>query len=171
MNEICLRYYKSPYGELVLGSVADQLCLCDWRYRKLRTAIDQRLMTHLNARFVAGDSRVLQRTLTQLDEYFSFQRQAFDLPLRMVGSDFQQAVWRELLKIPYGQTRSYLQLAEALGNRNAVRAVAGANGANGLSIIIPCHRIIGSDGQLTGYAGGLRAKEKLLQLEQNLFSQ
>jgi methylated-DNA-[protein]-cysteine S-methyltransferase len=88
----------------------------------------------------------------------------------MIGSDFQQKVWNELLNVSYGTTSSYLMLAEKIGNKNAVRAVANANGANAISIIIPCHRIVGSKGELVGYAGGLKIKEKLLKLENNLFS-
>ena len=87
----------------------------------------------------------------------------------MVGTEFQKSVWEELLKIPYGQTASYLELSRAIGNEKAVRAVANANGANAIGIIIPCHRIIGSDGSLTGYAGGLDVKRKLLEIENNLF--
>ncbi len=87
----------------------------------------------------------------------------------MIGTAFQKHVWHELLQVPYGTTSSYLQLAEKIGNQRAVRAVAGANGANAISILIPCHRIIGSSGELVGYAGGLRAKKNLLKLENSLF--
>jgi methylated-DNA-[protein]-cysteine S-methyltransferase len=87
------------------------------------------------------------------------------LPIRTIGNDFQKRVWKALLQIPFGETRSYLQLSESLGNPKAIRAVASANGANALSILIPCHRIIGSNVELTGYAGGLNAKKKLLELE------
>jgi len=88
----------------------------------------------------------------------------------MLGSDFQKSVWKALLEIPYGKTASYLELAKKIGNEKAVRAVANANGANAIGIIIPCHRIIGSDGSLTGYGGGLPLKKKLLELENNLFT-
>lgn len=87
------------------------------------------------------------------------------MPIRTIGNDFQKRVWKALQQIPFGETRSYLQLSESLGNPKAIRAVASANGANALSILIPCHRIIGSNGELTGYAGGLNAKKKLLELE------
>ena len=87
------------------------------------------------------------------------------MPIRTIGNDFQKRVWKALQQIPCGETRSYLQLSESLGNPKAIRAVASANGANALSILIPCHRIIGSNGELTGYAGGLNAKKKLLELE------
>lgn len=171
MNEIRIQYHKTPYGELILGSFNEELCLCDWRYRKMRSAIDSRLTKLLDANFIEGGSDLLCDTIQQLNEYFNFERKVFDIPLQMVGTDFQKCVWNELVKVPFGETSSYLQLAEKTGKKSAVRAVAGANGANAIAIIIPCHRIIGSDGQLVGYAGGLRAKEKLLKLEQNLFSQ
>ena len=87
------------------------------------------------------------------------------MPIRTIGNDFQKRVWKALQQIPFGETRSYLQLSESLGNPKAIRAVASPNGANALSILIPCHRIIGSNGELTGYAGGLNAKKKLLELE------
>jgi methylated-DNA-[protein]-cysteine S-methyltransferase len=102
--------------------------------------------------------------------YFANERKNFDIPLLMVGTDFQRSVWDGLIKIPYGNTASYLELSKNIGNEKAVRAVANANGANAISILIPCHRIIGSDGALTGYAGGLPAKKRLLELESNLFT-
>lgn len=170
MSQICIQYYKSPYGELVLGAFNEMLCLCDWRYRKRRSAIDKRLTTCLKTTFTEGRSKVLSQTMQQLEEYFHHERKHFDLPLQIIGTEFQQQVWRELVKVPFGETATYRQLAEAVGRKDAVRAVASANGANAISIIIPCHRIIGSNGKLVGYAGGLAAKEKLLQLEQDLFN-
>ncbi len=170
MNKIYIRYHKTNYGELVLGSFEDKLCLCDWRYRKMRAAIDARLTKSLRATFEEKNSQVLNNAIQQLDEYFDGGRKSFDLPLLMPGSDFQKRVWCELIKIPFGETSSYLQLAERIGNKKAVRAVANANGANAISIIVPCHRIIGSNGELVGYAGGLATKEKLLKLEHNLFT-
>ncbi len=106
----------------------------------------------------------------QLDEYFNGNRQTFALNLEPDGTDFQKSVWQELLTIPYGQTVSYLDIAQALGNEKAIRAVGGANGKNPISIIIPCHRVIGSDGSLTGYGGGLWRKEWLLRHEGSLNS-
>jgi methylated-DNA-[protein]-cysteine S-methyltransferase len=102
---------------------------------------------------------------TQLDEYFLRKRTAFDLPLDIRGTDFQKKAWMELLKIPYGRTISYKELSFRVGNLKAIRAVGTANGANPISIIIPCHRVIGSDGSLTGYAGGLWRKKWLLHHE------
>ncbi|PAS30562.1 cysteine methyltransferase, partial [Vibrio cholerae] len=100
------------------------------------------------------------------DEYFSGQRTQFELPLAASGTAFQQSVWHALCKIPYGEIWSYQQLAEAIGNPKAVRAVGLANGKNPISIIVPCHRVVGKNGQLTGYAGGLERKAFLLELEQ-----
>jgi methylated-DNA-[protein]-cysteine S-methyltransferase len=101
----------------------------------------------------------------ELKEYFCRQRKEFDLPLEIVGTDFQKKVWDELKKIPYGETISYGELANRMGDKNLMRAVAAANGANPIPIIIPCHRVIGADGSLTGYGGGLDVKQKLLELE------
>ena len=100
-----------------------------------------------------------------MNEYFAGARREFDLPLLLVGTDFQKTVWKGLQSIPYGKTVSYSQLAKTIGKPLAVRAVAAANGANAISIILPCHRVIGSDNSLTGYGGGLPAKQKLLELE------
>ena len=109
---------------------------------------------------------ILNMAQQQLQEYFDHKRSTFDLPLYFYGTDFQKKVWAELLKIPYGETRSYLDIAIAVGNAKAVRAVGAANGKNPLSIIAPCHRVIGKNGQLVGFAGGLDVKQSLLQLEQ-----
>lgn len=136
----------------------------------MRSVVDGRISRGLNAEFIEGDAPVLSETKRQLDEYFRAERKQFELPLLMVGSDFQKRVWNELLNVAYGDTASYLVLAERMGNKNAVRAVASANGANAIAIIVPCHRITGSNGELVGYAGGLKAKEKLLALECGLFA-
>lgn len=170
MNQIHIQYYPTAFGELLLGSMDGQLCLCDWSYRKGRESVDRRLQTRLNAQYVEQGDAVIDRAVEQLEQYFSQQREQFDLPLLLVGTDFQKAVWDQLLKIPFGQTASYLQLAERMDNPKAVRAVASANGANALSIIVPCHRVVGSNGELVGYAGGLDAKRKLLGLEADLFA-
>lgn len=110
---------------------------------------------------------IIQSCVRQLDEYFAKKRRSFDLPLDMEGSDFQKRVWNELLTIPFGTVRSYKEQAIVLGDIKAIRAVAKANGANKIAIVVPCHRIIGSDHSLTGYAGGLWRKKALLELESN----
>lgn len=144
--------------------------MCDWRYRKNRDAVDARIQQGLKAEYLEHEDVVLEKTQQQLNEYFNHERKVFEIPLLMVGTPFQKSVWKRLLKIPFGQTASYLELARAIGNTKAVRAVASANGANAHSIIVPCHRIIGSNGKLVGYAGGTEAKAKLLGLEFDLFN-
>jgi methylated-DNA-[protein]-cysteine S-methyltransferase len=131
----------------------------------MRKAIDARIKTGLNAEFVEQGDEVLAETRKQIREYLAKERKEFDLPFLTVGTDFQKAVWQELLKITYGQTSTYFDLARKLSSEKAVRAVASANGANAISIIIPCHRVIGSNGEMTGYAGGIDVKKKLLIME------
>ncbi len=165
MNIVNIKYHSTPFGELIIGVSGEALCLCDWRYRKLRSTIDNRLKKSLDAEYREADHPLISETIAQLSEYLSGRRQSFQIPLTFTGSAFQQEVWQQLLKIPYGKTVSYLELARLLGNEKSVRAVASANGANAISIVVPCHRVTGSNGELTGYAGGLAAKRKLLELE------
>ncbi|UPQ78618.1 methylated-DNA--[protein]-cysteine S-methyltransferase [Flavobacterium azooxidireducens] len=165
-NTIHIQYYNSPVGELVLGDFNNQLCLCDWRYRKMRNEVDNRILKALEAEFVEESTPLLTETQNQLEAYFDKKRTTFDLPLLLIGTDFQQTVWKALQQIDYGKTQTYLGLSKQLDNPKAIRAVASANGANAISIIIPCHRIIGSNQELVGYAGGLSAKKKLLAIEQ-----
>jgi methylated-DNA-[protein]-cysteine S-methyltransferase len=162
---IVTKYHHTPFGELLLGAFNNGLCLCDWRYRRMRTAIDARIQRGLQAEYAEGSSPVIEEAIGQLNAYFAGDRKAFDLPLRFVGTEFQQRVWNALLSVSYGTTSTYSALTNKVAEPTAIRAVASANGANALSIIVPCHRVIGSDGDLTGYAGGLSAKRKLLQLE------
>ncbi len=114
----------------------------------------------------APELAIFSAARKQLGEYFAGISQGFDLPLQMNGTNFQKAVWRELLSIPYGATISYSEQAKRLGNPNAQRAVGLANGCNPISIIVPCHRVIGANGSLTGYGGGIAQKRALLELEQ-----
>lgn len=162
---IQIQYYQSPCGELILGSYKGKLCLCDWQNEERRKVIDERIQKGLQAQYIEKESETIANAITQLDEYFNHGRKAFDIPLLFIGTDFQKSVWDELLNIPYGTTVSYAGLSERLGNPKAIRAVAAANGANAISIIVPCHRVIGSNQKLTGYAGGLPAKKLLLELE------
>lgn len=169
-NNIYTQVYHSPYGDLFLGSLGDRLCLCDWTNRRNANAVLSRLRRYLHTDFIEGNSAVINMAISQLDEYFQGTRSAFTIPLLFAGTAFQQAVWSSLLTIPYGETVTYLQLAEHLHCPQPVRAVANAVGANAMSIFIPCHRIIGTNGSLTGYAGGLPAKRFLLQLESSRFT-
>jgi len=148
------QYYHSPIGTLRLVSDGAQLTHIELDGQHRPTA----------GAAAAGDP-VLAATGAQLDEYFRGERREFELPLAPAGTAFQQRVWRALRQIPYGGLRSYRDIARAVGNAAAVRAVGAANGRNPLPIVIPCHRVIGSDGRLTGYAGGLAAKQLLLDLE------
>lgn len=165
MKTICLQYYTTHCGTLRLGSLDEQLCLCDWVNGWHEKATKQRLKKSLNADFIETSSEVIDLTRLQLGEYFRQERTTFELPLLFVGTAFQKRVWDELLRIPYGTTVSYGTMAQGMGMPKAVRAVANANGANPISIIAPCHRVIGSNGTLTGYGGGLEAKRFLLELE------
>lgn len=169
MNTIRIKRYLSPAGELLIGSCGEQLCLCDWVIEKRRDRTIRHLCSHLQAVCEEGDSPVIERAIAELDAYFAGQRRCFDLPLLFTGSPFQCRVWEELLRIPYGTTLSYGELASRIGRPKAVRAVASANAANPISIFVPCHRVIGSNRKLTGYGGGLAAKERLLRLEEAPF--
>jgi methylated-DNA-[protein]-cysteine S-methyltransferase len=166
MNQINIQYYKTKIGELIIGSFDNKLSILNFRYKKMRTAVDNRIKNGLNAEFIEKDDEILIKTRKQLDEYLNGDRKEFNLPLLMVGTDFQKSVWKALMKVPYGSTSTYLQIAKNINNENAVRAVGSANGANAISLIIPCHRIIGNNGQLVGYGGGLSVKKLLLNLEQ-----
>jgi len=169
-NEINIEYFKTPFGELVLGEYEKSLCVCDWLFRKMRESIDRRIQTALKADYVEKKSSIIEETKRQLNQYLNQDRSSFDIPLRLIGTEFQKKVWCALLKIPYGKTMTYSALSKQLGDVKAIRAVATANGANAISIIIPCHRIIGSDGSMVGYAGGLNVKKGLLQLEGGLIN-
>lgn len=165
MAAIKVQYYQSPVGELELGVYDNTLCLCNWRNKKNRQRVHNRLQNYFNVPFEQSSHPVIDQTKSQLELYFQGKLQQFDLPFSFAGTGFQQRVWQALLTVPYGQTISYLQLAEQIQEKQACRAVANANAANALSIIVPCHRVIGSNGQLTGYAGGVETKQKLLNLE------
>jgi methylated-DNA-[protein]-cysteine S-methyltransferase len=165
MNQINIELHRTDIGEVVLGSFRGKLCLLGFRGREMKGTVDDRIKKALNAEFVEHDDEILEKTRRQLDEYFRGLRRKFDIPLLMVGTDFQKSVWGALMKVPYGATSTYLQVAKDIGNERAVRAVGNANAANPISIVIPCHRIIGSSGALVGYGGGLSVKKRLLELE------
>jgi methylated-DNA-[protein]-cysteine S-methyltransferase len=148
---LSLRYMESPIGLLRLQGLAGSLLRIDFVEQ---IEDDER------------DAETLSTAVNQLQEYFDGKRTTFELPVHAVGTHFQQNVWDELQKIPYGVTYSYETLARRLGDVKVIRAAASANGKNPLPIIIPCHRVIGKDGTLTGYSGGLRRKKWLLDFEQ-----
>jgi methylated-DNA-[protein]-cysteine S-methyltransferase len=148
----------SPVGQLKLVALGDRLTAILWEN-------DKPNRVRLGELVEANDRPVLIETERQLNEYFAGTRHEFDLPLTFQGTDFQKQVWAALLTIPFGQTRSYAEIAMQIGNVNAVRAVGAANGRNPISIVAPCHRVIGASGDLTGFAGGLANKMLLLSLE------
>lgn len=150
---------------MVAGATDAGICLFDFKYRKLLPAIQRRISVGLNDVFGDGEHPLLNDLRHELDEYFAGKRQQFSVPVYPIGSDFQKSVWESLLRIPYGRTVTYMHQAKVYGDEKAIRAVATANGMNGIAILIPCHRVIGADGSLTGYAGGLSAKRWLLAHE------
>lgn len=162
-----LQTYESPCGTMLIGSFEGRLCLCDWLDGRHRERTVRRVTKLLGAEVAEASCSlgVMAETVKQLDAYFNRQRREFDLPLLFAGTVFQKKVWEGLLSIPYGQTISYGELARRIGMPHSVRAVANACGANPISIIAPCHRVLGSDGKLTGYGGGLSVKRFLLSLE------
>ena len=164
-TSIITRIIDTPAGKMILGSYEDKLCLCDWVESQRRDSSDYRIQRFLKSTFTEGSSPVIEQTIVQLDEYFASKRKIFDIPLLFTGTEFQCRVWNELLRIPYGTTISYSYQASRIGRPTALRAVASANGSNPISIIVPCHRVVGKTNKLVGYAGGLGIKEFLLNLE------
>ncbi len=152
-------YYQSPYGQMTLQANEHGL-LGAWF--EIQTTQPQQLGIY------SDNNPILSEAVRQLEEYFLGKRTQFELPLAAKGTAFQQAVWQALCRIPFGETWSYQQLADEIGNPKAVRAVGLANGKNPISVIVPCHRVIGKNGRLTGYAGGVETKQRLLELEQAL---
>src|SRR5258706_4989030 len=158
MTQLFYKEIASPVGTLKLVASSDALVAVLWeRERRNRVKLD--------AMTSAPQQPILLAAERQLAEYFAGASTEFDLPLQPDGSEFQKKVWQALREIPFGQTRSYLDLAKAVGSSKAARAVGAANGKNPLSIIVPCHRVVGSNGSLTGFAGGLETKAALLALE------
>ena len=160
----------TPLGMMIAYASDEALYLLEFMDRRMLEG----QMKHVERRFdcilVQGENRTLKQLKRELTAYFSGELEEFTVPLMTAGTPFQEDVWKELLRIPYGTTTSYGALAGKLGRPKAVRAVARANGDNRVSIIIPCHRVIGSDGKLTGYGGGLWRKQRLLDLERNQLS-
>ena len=149
---------KSPIGQLVLISNKSALICIEFGKDKVE---------NLPNKPTKKNHPILLKTEKQLKEYFAGNRKEFDIPLKLEGTDFQKKVWQELMKIPFGKTISYQQLAEKMGDKNKARAVGNANGKNPIPIIIPCHRVIEKNGKLGGFGGGLKIKKFLLQLENN----
>jgi methylated-DNA-[protein]-cysteine S-methyltransferase len=162
------RHLESPIGRLRLESNGTELVRIAFAEELSQGDPSSDTTTSSGEKDSGGNDPVLTAAVTQLEDYFAGRRSHFELPLAPGGTDFQRAVWQALEGIPYGELRSYRDIATAIGRPNAVRAVGAANGRNPLPIVVPCHRVIGSDGSLTGFAGGLDVKKKLLQLEGSL---
>lgn len=157
-KEILIKQISTPIGIVTAGATDKGLCSLEFGEKvKFQTKLDYVSKLESNT--------FIEQTEKQLAEYFNKERTEFSIPFDLIGTEFQISVWNELLNIPFGSTRTYKEQAIALGNLKAIRAVATANGANRIPIIIPCHRIIGSDGSLTGFSGGLWRKKFLLELE------
>lgn len=182
MIKLCI--HESPCGPLLLGESDGAVCLCDWiedpaaeELRKRKKILAdaaclpeslyplKRVAGLLGATAVMKKSRTLRKAARELDGYFAGKRREFKTRLLFAGTQFQMLAWTELMKVPYGKTVSYSELSKRMDNPSAARAVANAMASNPISIFVPCHRIIGSDGDLTGYGGGIHVKEYLLQLE------
>lgn len=156
---------ETELGIMIAGAVQEGICLLEFSDRRMLKTEYKDLARLLKTTIEEGESEHLTTLKFQLKEYFEGTRKVFSVPMVTPGSEFQQAVWQELLNIQYGTTRSYMQQSIALGRPGSIRAVANANGMNRISIMIPCHRVIGSDGSLTGYGGGLKRKRWLIDHE------
>ncbi|HBC21721.1 MAG TPA: cysteine methyltransferase [Porphyromonadaceae bacterium] len=164
-DTVVISEWESPCGKMIIGSIGEYICLCDWVESKRRDFNDRRIMGRLGVRYSGGMTRTIRRAIDELEEYFAGERKSFDVPLLMVGTDLQKQIWSALCEIPYGETRTYKEISEAVGHSGRGRGCAGQVASNPISILVPCHRVIGSNGSLTGYAGGLDAKQYLLDLE------
>lgn len=165
---IRLNRLTTPLGPMFIAATEQGICLLEFVDRRMLESEFEDLQKRLRARIIVAEHRWIAQAKRELAEYFAAQRQKFEVPLDTPGTDFQRQVWQVLQAIPYGALRSYQQQAETLGNPKAVRAVAGANGMNRVAILIPCHRVIGKNGQLTGYGGGLERKRWLIEHEQRV---
>jgi AraC family transcriptional regulator of adaptative response/methylated-DNA-[protein]-cysteine methyltransferase len=155
----------TPLAPMLAAATDSELCLLEFVDRRMLETQLARVGKALGSAVVPGSNAVLEQTRRELEEYFAGARTRFEVPLRLIGSDFQVAVWQALLRIPCGETRSYRQQAAVVGRPKAVRAVGKANGDNRIALIVPCHRVVGADGSLTGYGGGLWRKRWLLEHE------
>ena len=164
-------HIETPLGEMVASATDEGLCLLEFHDRRMLPTEYKDLVRLLKTTIQEGENTHLKTLIKQLKEYFDGNRKEFSIPLITPGSVFQQAVWKELQNIHFGSTRSYQEQAMALNMPDSIRAVANANGMNRIAIVIPCHRIIGSDGRLTGYGGGLRRKKWLLDHERKYSGQ
>lgn len=164
-NCVLISWLESPLGPLIAGATDDGVCLLEFSDRRMLEAQITTIRRRFGAHVLPGSNEHLARLADELDGYFSGSLRSFSVPLVYPGTPFQMRVWEQLLAIPYGETRSYQDMAIALGDPNAIRAVGRANGMNRIAIVIPCHRVVNKNGALGGYGGGLRRKQFLLDLE------
>lgn len=162
---VTVKRLPTPIGQMIAGTADGRVVLLEFADRRALPSQFERLSKGLNCVFVPGEDEVLTELAAQLEAYFAGERKTFDVPLETSGTEFQEEVWAALREIPPGTVRSYGDVAETIGRPTATRAVARANGDNRIAILIPCHRVIGSDGSLTGYGGGLWRKKRLLEVE------
>lgn len=165
MSRIVYTGFETPIGRMVTAATERGCCLLEFEDRGGLDVIKRRILRRYGAEMVEGESRTLDQVRSELEEYFAGRRLEFSIPLDLKGTPFQRAVWRALLSIPYGETRSYGEVAVLIGKPMAVRAVGRANGDNYISIAVPCHRVVESGGALRGYGGGLWRKRHLLEHE------
>ena len=168
-NTLNITHFDSPVGPMVACATNLGICLVDYMDRDILENEFEFLEKEFDTKILSGSNKHLATLQKELKEYFIGNRSSFSVPLHASGTDFQMSVWNALQSIPYGNTRSYKQQAESIGNVKAVRAVASTNGKNRINILIPCHRVIGSNGKLVGYGGGLERKQWLLDLEAGNF--
>ncbi|MEM6842773.1 MAG: methylated-DNA--[protein]-cysteine S-methyltransferase [Bacteroidota bacterium] len=160
----------TPLGPMLVGATSRGVCLLEFTDRKMLETELRDLQRLLGTRIIVGENQHIAQVRSELAEYFQGSKQKFDVALDAPGTDFQEMVWQSLRQIPFGSTRSYQQQAQEIGRPQAIRAVASANGHNRISIVVPCHRVIGKDGNLTGYGGGLERKRWLLAFEREVAS-
>jgi len=166
-NVLNIIRFTTPLGPMFACASDQGLCLLEFTDRRMLETEFKDLTKRFNAIILPGKNTHLNQVQIEIQEYFNGSRKHFTIPLDTPGTEFQKTVWTELMNIPYGETRSYKEQAIAIGNKNAIRAVASANGHNKVAILIPCHRVIGSDGSLVGYGGGLHRKKWLLEFERS----
>lgn len=164
-GKVMLSSYDSPLGEMIVGALDEGICLLEFHDRIRLGKEFLQLANDLKAQYVTGGNRHSEKAKKELDLYFNKQLQKFSVPLVLTGTEFQQRVFESLKEIPFGKTVTYKDQSLKLGDMKAIRAVATANGVNRIAIVLPCHRVIGSDGSLVGYAGGIWRKKALLELE------
>ena len=165
-SSIWINRVATPLGSMILGVHDGGLCLLEFAERRMLDTQLARLSRHMGRVFLPGEHPLMEQVKQELDAYFAGSLRRFSVPLQAPGTAFQESVWAALRGIPYGETRSYAAIAEAIGQPDAVRAVGRANGDNRIAIVIPCHRVVGAGGELVGYGGGLTRKEYLLAMEQ-----